>query len=117
MTYPITPWLDITPLFFLGFQYTFYSEDIGLKSGVKSPSRAYQYRIKFEDVYKGALLGFGGQFVFKKHYGVDLRAGISSRGRDIYEAPSPDAGAAPTTIGKSTIDCFVSLGFEYHWTL
>ena len=41
----------------------------------------------------------------------------SSRGRDIYEAPSPDAGAAPTTIGRFTLDCFVSLGFEYHWTL
>ena len=117
MTYPITPWLDITPLFFLGFQYTFYAEDIALKSEVKKPSRAYQYRIKFEDVYKGGLLGIGGQFVFKKHYGLDLRAGISSRGRDIYEAPSPDAGAAPTTIGRSTIDCFISLGFEYHWAL
>lgn len=117
MTYPVTPWLDITPLAFIGFQYTFYNEDIGLKSDVKKPSRAYQYRIKFEDVYKGALLGIGGQFVFKKHYGVDLRAGLSSRGRDLYEAPSPDAGAAPTTIGRTTIDCFVSLGFEYHWTL
>ena len=117
MTYPITPWLDITPLFFLGFQYTFYVEDIELKKGVKNPSKAYKYRIKFEDLYKGALVGIGGQFVFKKHYGVDLRAGISSRGRDLYEAPSPDAGAAPTTIGKSTIDCFISLGFEYHWTL
>ena len=117
MTYPITTWLDITPLAFLGFQYSFYNEDISLKKGVKKPSRAYQYRVKFEDLYKGALLGIGGQFVFKKHYGVDLRAGISSRGRDIYEAPSPDAGKAPTTIGKSTIDCFVSLGFEYQWTL
>ncbi|MBR3070447.1 hypothetical protein [Fibrobacter sp.] len=117
MTYPVTPWLDITPLAFIGFQYTFYNEDIGLKSDVKKPSRAYQYRIKFEDVYKGALLGIGGQFVFKKHYGVDLRAGLSSRGRDLYEAPSPDAGAAPTTIGRTTIDCFVSLGFEYHWTI
>lgn len=117
MTYPITTWLDITPLAFIGFQYSFYNEDISLKKGVKKPSRAYQYRVKFEDLYKGALLGIGGQFVFKKHYGVDLRAGISSRGRDIYEAPSPDAGKAPTTIGKSTIDCFVSLGFEYQWTL
>lgn len=117
MTYPITPWLDITPLFFLGFQYSFYVEDIGLKKGVKEPSRSYKYRIKFEDVYKGALVGVGGQFVFLKHYGIDLRAGISSRGRDLYEAPSPDAGAAPTIIGKSTIDCFISLGIEYHWTL
>ena len=117
MTYPITTWLDITPLFFLGFQYSFYSENIELKKGVKTPSRAYKYRIKFEDVYKGALVGVGGQFIFKKHYGLDLRAGISSRGRDLYEAPSPDAGAAPTTIGRFTLDCFVSLGFEYHWTL
>ena len=117
MTYPITPWLTITPLAFIGFQYTFYSEDIDVKSGVQKPSRAYQYRIQFEDAYKGALIGIGGQFVFKKHYGLDLRAGVSSRGRDLYEAPSPDAGAAPTTIGKSTIDCFISLGFEYHWTL
>ena len=117
MTYPITPWLDITPLAFLGFQYSFYNEDIELKDGVKKPSRAYQYRIQFEDAYKGALIGVGGQFVFKKHYGVDLRAGISSRGRDLYEAPTPDAGKAPTTIGKSTIDCFVSMGLEYHWTL
>ena len=117
MTYPITKWLDITPLTFIGFQYTFYNESIALKKGVKTPSRAYQYRVKFEDLYKGALLGIGGQFVFNKHYGVDLRAGITSRGRDIYEAPTPDAGKAPTTIGKSTIDCFVSLGFEYQWTL
>ena len=117
MTYPITTWLDITPLAFIGFQYTFYNEDIALKKGYKKPSRAYQYRVEFEDLYKGALLGIGGQFVFKKHYGVDLRAGFSSRGRDIYEAPSPDAGRAPTTIGKSTIDCFISLGFEYLWTL
>jgi hypothetical protein len=117
MTYPITTWFDITPLAFIGFQYTFYNESIELKNGISKPSRAYQYRVKFEDIYKGALLGVGGQFVFKKHYGVDLRAGISSRGRDIYEAPSPDAGKAPTTIGKSTIDCFISLGFEYLWTL
>lgn len=116
-TYPITAWLDISPLVFLGFQYTIYSENIGLKKGVQKPSRAYQYRIKFEDAYKGALLGFGGQFTFKKHYGIDLRAGLSSRGRDLYVAPSPDAGAAPTTIGKSTIDCFISLGIEYQWTL
>jgi hypothetical protein len=117
ITYPINPWLSITPLAFIGFQYTFYNEDIEHKSDVKTPSRAYQYRVKFEDVYKGALLGIGGQFVFKKHYGVDLRMGLSSRGRDLYEAPSPDAGAAATTIGRFTLDCFISLGFEYHWTL
>lgn len=108
-------WLDIHAFAFLGFQYSFYSEDIDVKSSVKKPSRAYDSRIRFEDAYKGALLGFGGQFVVLDHYGFSIRTGISSRGRDIYTEPSPDAAAEPTTIGASTIDWFISFGLEYHW--
>jgi len=115
--YPVTTWLDINPYVFLGFQYSFFVEDIAVKDEVKEPSQAYKKRIEFEEVYKGALLGIGSQFVFAKHYGINVKAGISSRGRDIYSDPSPDAAAEPTTIGGSTIDCFVSLGLEYHWVL
>ena len=115
--FPIKTWLDITPYVFLGFQYSFFVEDIDVKDEVKKPSQAYEKRVEFEEVYKGALVGVGSQFVFAKHYGVNVKAGISSRGRDIYSDPSPDAAAEPTTIGGSTIDCFVSLGLEYHWVL
>lgn len=113
--YPMTKWFTIIPFAFLGFQYSFFVEDIALKDDVKNPSKAYKVRIKFENAYKGALLGFGGNFIFWKHYGLGLRAGLSSRGRNLYESPSEEAGAAPTTIGASTIDCFVSVGLEYHW--
>ncbi|MCQ2104460.1 MAG: hypothetical protein MJZ26_01590 [Fibrobacter sp.] len=110
-------WMDINLFAFLGFQYSFYSEDIELKSDVKKPSRAYESRIKFEDAYKGALFGFGSQFVFADHYGVSVRTGISSRGKSVYSDPSPDAASEPTTIGASTIDWFISFGLEYHWSL
>lgn len=115
-SYTMTKWLTITPFAFLGFQYSFFVEDIALKDDVDEPSKAYKVRIKFENAYKGALLGFGGSFVFWKHYGLGLRAGLSSRGRNLYVSPSEDAGSASTTIGASTIDCFISLGLEYHWT-
>lgn len=110
-------WLDIHLFGFLGFQYSFYVEDIGLKKGGKKPSRAYESRIKFEDAYKGALFGGGSQFVFLEHYAVSARTGISSRGKNIYTDPSPDAAAEPTTIGATTIDWFISFGLEYHWSL
>lgn len=116
-TYSPLKWLDLHLFAFLGFQYSFYSEDIELKSDVKIPSREYETRVKFEDAYKGALLGFGTQCVFLGHYGVSVRTGVSSRGRNIYTEPSPDAAAEPTTIGASTIDWFISFGLEYHWSL
>lgn len=116
-TYPITKWFDITPFAFLGFQYSFFVEDINLKSNVKEPSRAYGVRVEFEEAYKGALVGVGSQFIFKKHYGIGVRTGISSRGRNMYSDPTPDAAAEPTTIGESTIDWFISAGLEYHWSL
>lgn len=110
-------WLDIHLFGFLGFQYSFYVEDIELKDEKKTPSKAYKTRIKFEDVYKGALIGGGGQFVFADHYGINLRTGISSRGKNVYSDPTPDAAAEPTTIGATTIDWFISFGLEYHWSL
>lgn len=116
-TYHTTSFLDIVPYTFLGFNYSFFSEDIELKDGVKEGSNAYNTRIKFEDFYKGALLGLGSHFIFYDHYGVDLRAGIASRGRSLDREPSPDGVAEPTVIGGSTIDCFISLGLEYHWSL
>ena len=116
-TFPMNKWLDITPFAFLGFQYSFFVEEIDVKDDVKKPSAAYEKRVEFEEVYKGALVGIGSQFVFAKHYGISMRTGISSRGRDTYSDPSPDAAAEPTTIGGSTIDWFVSLGLEYHWVL
>ncbi|MCF0216181.1 MAG: hypothetical protein HUK21_09000 [Fibrobacteraceae bacterium] len=115
-TYSYWKWLDISPFAFLGFQYSFFVEDIGLKDGVKDPSRAYTARIEFEDAYKGALVGFGSQFAFLKHYGLGVRTGISSRGRNIYSDPTPDAAAEPTTIGGSTIDWFINVGLEYHFS-
>ncbi|MCF0224867.1 MAG: hypothetical protein HUK20_11415 [Fibrobacter sp.] len=108
-------WLDIHPFGFLGFLYSFYVEDIALKDGVRKPSKAYQSRIKFEDAYKGAIFGGGSQFVVLDNYGISVRTGISSRGKDVYSDPTPDAAAEPTTIGAITIDWFVSLGLEYHF--
>lgn len=116
-SYPLNKWFEINPYAFLGFQYSFYSEDIALKKGVKVPSREYEVRIKFEDSYKGALVGLGSRFIFMNHYAVGLRAGVSSRGRNIDTDPTPEAAAEPTTIGSSTIDCFINLGLEYIFTL
>lgn len=116
-TYTLTKWFKTTPFAFIGFQYSFFVEDIGLKDDHKEHSKAYDVRIKFEDSYKGALVGIGSHFVFFKHYGLGLRTGISSRGRNIEEDPSPDAAAEPTTIGSSTIDCFINLGLEYHFSM
>ena len=116
-SYTIKKWLDIDLFAFLGFQYSFYVEDIALKDDVKKPSKAYNVRIRFEEAYKGGLIGGGAQFVFFKHYGIALRTGISSRGRDMYVDPTPDAAAAPSVIGGSTIDWFASVGLEYHWSL
>lgn len=110
-------WLDINPFAFLGFQYSFYVEDIALKDDKKSHSKAYDARVKFEDAYKGALFGIGSQFVFADHYGLSFRTGISSRGKNVYSDPTPDAAAEPTTIGAITIDWFISAGLEYHWSL
>lgn len=115
--YKVINWLDITPFFFLGFQYSFFVEDIELEDDVKTPSKAYKSRIQFEDAYKGALIGIGSHFIFFKNYGIGLRTGISSRGRDTYVDPSPDAAAEPSVIGGSTIDWFIGVGLEYHITL
>lgn len=115
-SYSPIKWMDLHLFAFLGFQYSFYSEDIELKSSKKKPSKEYETRFKTEDPYKGALLGFGFQSVFLQHYGLSVRTGISSRGKDIYTEPSPDAAAEPTTIGASTVDWFISVGLEYHWT-
>lgn len=116
-TYNIKSWLDISLLLILGFQYSFFVEDIALNDDVKEPSRAYKVRIRFEEAYKGGVIGGAAQFVFKKHYGIGIRTGISTRGRDMYVDPTPEAAAAPTIIGGSTIDWFVGLGLEYHWSL
>lgn len=116
-TYDPLKWLDIHLFAFLGFQYSFYVEDIELNDDVKKPSKAYSTRIRFEDVYKGALLGFGSQFVFAQHYAASIRTGMASRGKNVYSDPTPDAAAEPTTIGASTIDWFISFGLEYHWSL
>ena len=115
--YKPASWVNITPFMFVGFQYSFFVEDIELKDGVKTPSKAYQARIKFEEAYKGALLGFGSHFIFLKHYGLGLRTGISSRGRNMYVDPSPDAAAEASVIGGSTIDWFIGAGLEYHITV
>lgn len=115
-SYAPLKFMDLNLFAFIGFQYSFFVENIGRK-GDEPASKAYKSRIKFEDAYKGALVGFGTQCVFLRHYGISVRTGISSRGRDIYTEPSPDAAAEPTTIGKSTVDWFISFGLEYHWSL
>ena len=116
-TYSPLKWMDLHLFAFLGFQYSFYSEDIELKDSKKKPSKEYETRFKLEDPYKGALFGFGTQCVLLQHYGLSVRTGISSRGKDVYVEPSPDAAAEPTTIGATTIDWFISVGLEYHWSI
>ena len=115
-TFSPLKWLDLHLFAFIGFQYSFYSEDIELKDSDDKPSIEYETRFKTEDPYKGALLGFGTQCVFLQHYGLSVRTGISSRGKDVYVEPSPEAASEPTTIGTSTVDWFISVGLEYHWT-
>ena len=39
-TFPMNKWLDITPFVFLGFQYSFFVEEINIKDDVKKPSDA-----------------------------------------------------------------------------
>ena len=46
-----------------------------------------------------------------------MRTGIATRGRDMYVDPTPDAAAAPSVIGGSTVDWFVSVGLEYHFNV
>lgn len=116
-TYAFNKYIDISPYAYLGFIYSFFSEDIDTKSGVEEPSGAYKTRIEFQNFYKGAIMGIGTRGIFLKHYGLDLRAGIAGRGRSLDREPSADAVAEPTQIGGSTIDCFISLGLEYHWDL
>ncbi len=108
--------VDLMPHASLGFLYSFLSESIDTKKGAE-PSGAYKARIQFKDFYKGALLAAGVRGIFLGHYGVDLRAGIAGRGRILDREPSVDAVAEPTEIGGSTIDCFIQLGLEYHWSL
>lgn len=116
-SFKTTSWLDIAPFFYFGFQYSFLVEDISLKKGVEEPSSAYSTRISFDEVYKGGVIGAGARFVFKEHYALVTRAGISTRGHTESTTPDPNAAASPTTIGEFTVDCFISLGLEYHWTL
>lgn len=112
-----TSFLDILPYAALGFNYSIFSENIDIKSGHKPASNAYERRIKFKDFYKGPLFSIGSHFVFLDHYGLDLRAGIESRGYSVDSGSSVDAVSEPTVIGGSTIDCFISLGLEYHFSI
>lgn len=114
--YKPASWLNITPFIYIGFQYSFFVEDIALKDDIKTPSKAYQVRLEFEDAYKGALFGIGSHFILFNHYGLGIRTGISSRGRDTYVDPSPDAAAESTIIGGSTIDWYIGFGLEYHFS-
>ncbi len=113
---PLGKKVDLMPHVSLGFLYSFFSESINTKSGYE-PSGAYKSRFEFKEFYKGALLSAGVRGIFFDHYGVDLRAGIAGRGRILDREPSVDAVAEPTEIGGSTIDCFIQLGLEYHWSL
>ena len=109
--------LQTVPYAFIGFQYSFFNEDISLKKGIETPSRQYETRIKFENAYKGALIGAGTHLIFFKHYGINLKAGIGSRGRMLDSDPSSEAASEPTIIGGSTVDCFASIGIEYYWSI
>lgn len=115
--YKTFSFLETIPYAFLGFQYSFFIESIALKENVVEPSHYYENRIKFKDSYKGALFGIGTHLVFFKHYGLNLKAGIGSRGRILDSDPSVESASEPTIIGGSTADCFASIGFEYYWTL
>lgn len=115
-TYNPTSFLEAIPYGFLGFQYSFFEEDIALKKGLE-PSRQYKSRIEFESAYKGALFGIGTHLVFYKNYGINFTSGIGSRGRMLDSDPNSESASEPTIIGGSTIDCFVSVGIEYHWRL
>ena len=113
---PLHKNVTLIPHASVGFLYSFFSESIDTKSGYK-PSGAYKSRIEFANFYKGAVLSIGAKSIFYDHYGIDLRAGLAGRGRILDREPSVDAVAEPTEIGGSTIDCFIQLGFEYHWSL
>lgn len=115
-TYNQIPFLETIPYGFLGFQYSFYREDIAIKKNIE-PSRQYISRVKFENAYKGAFFGVGTRLVFFKNYGINMAAGIGSRGRMLDSDPSVEAASEPTIIGGSTIDCFANIGIEYHWRL
>ncbi len=114
--FPIHKNVTLVPHGSLGFIYSFLSESIDTKSGYKA-SGAYKARIEFKDFYKGAVLAVGMRTILLDHYGIDLRAGLAGRGRILDREPSVDAVAEPTVIGGSTIDCFIQLGLEYHWSL
>lgn len=111
-----TEWLTSSPFAYAGFQYTFLSENIGRKKHAGEASSYYQTRIEFEDVYKGAVFGIGSRFVVKQNYGLVFRAGLATQGRADYTSPDVNAAEEPTTIGKLTVEGFVSAGLEYHLT-
>ncbi len=112
-----TSFLDILPYASLGFNYSFFSENIGRKSSKTPASNAYTRRIELEPFYKGPLFSLGSHFVFLGHYGLDLRAGLVHRGDTQNSDSSVDEVAETTLIGGSTFDCFISLGLEYHFTI
>lgn len=107
-------WLTTAPFAYAGFQYAFLVEDIELKDDSKE-SLLYDTRITFDDTYKGGVFGVGTRFILFKNYGVVFRAGVATRGIADYTSPDADAGESATTIGKITVDGFISAGLEYHW--
>lgn len=104
------------PYAFLGFQYSFFNEDIALKKD-REASQYYKTRINFENAYRGVILGVGSHFVFFDHWSINLKGGLASRGRMLDKDPSASATTSPTIIGGSTIDGFISFGLEYFWTV
>ena len=106
--------VETQPYTFLGFHYSFLSEDIAVKAG-RTPSDQYRYRVQFMPFYKGAIFGIGNRLMWYGTIAIDTRAGFSNRGRSLDREPSPDAVVEPTIIGGSTLDCFISASLEYHW--
>jgi len=105
---------SLNPYAFLGFDYSFFVESIGLRPDFTA-SEQYKNRFQFESYYRGAIFGVGNRLTFKENYALDTRVGIASRGKSLDQTPSPDAAPSPTIIGGTTIDCFASVALEYHW--
>jgi len=103
--YMPSPQIEIKPHASASVVYSFFTEDIALKSGFKG-SESYEERFNFESYYRGVALTFGLRTAFFQNYAIDLRTGFANRGTSMLNQEK---------IGSSTTDFFIAAGLEYHF--
>lgn len=109
--YAISPQWDLSPQGFVGFNYSFNRETFAVQD--PRPEMA-NLRLQLEPYYKGAIAAIGARLQWKKMVGLDVRTGISSRGRTVKQDPGMQASDSETIAGAFTLDYFLTAGLQ--WT-